>query len=82
MTGGIDQDILGLYVAVADFLRVEVTKGAERLVSVEPYELQRDLLVELLEVPHHSIYSVWYIIHNDVEINFRVFFPLEEESMS
>jgi hypothetical protein len=68
--GGIQQQILGLDIAMADALRVNVGQRSEQLINVEfDFEYGHGLL-QLAKVSRGAVDCLWDIFKNEVEVDF------------
>lgn len=67
--GGIQQQILGLDVAMADADRVDVGQGAEELIHVQLDELWRHVLLELDVVTQGAVDGLRDILHHEVQVD-------------
>ena len=67
---GVDEDVLGLDVSVADALGVDVGDGAEELVGVELDEDGRHHLLHLEVLLHDAVDGLGDVVHDHVQVHF------------
>eukprot|EP00355_Strombidium_rassoulzadegani_P008311 CAMPEP_0168618554 /NCGR_PEP_ID=MMETSP0449_2-20121227/6133_1 /TAXON_ID=1082188 /ORGANISM="Strombidium rassoulzadegani, Strain ras09" /LENGTH=162 /DNA_ID=CAMNT_0008659435 /DNA_START=443 /DNA_END=932 /DNA_ORIENTATION=- len=76
----VDEDVLGLDVAVADAHGVDVGDGSEELVGVELHEDLGHVLLLLHVVLHDLVEGLWDVLHHHVQVDLvgRVALRVEE----
>lgn len=67
------QQVLRLDVSVTNSDCVNVSKRAQHLVCVELDDKRGHHLLHFEVALHNSVYSLWDVVHDDVEINFLCF---------
>ena len=66
MALGVDEDVLGFDVSVADALCVDVRNGAEQLVGVNLDEQVWDHLLHLQVLFHDTVGGIWDVVHHHI----------------
>jgi len=82
MAIGINQNVLRLYVPMADPQGMDIGDRANQLVSVQLDQDGRDCLLHLIVALHHLVDSLRDVIHHHVQINFIGLFSVSIEVLS
>lgn len=67
---GIEEEVLRLYVSVADPLRMDICQRAEKLVDVQFYFEDRHRGPHLVEVPGCAVHCLGDILEDEIEVDF------------
>ena len=70
MRRGVNEDVLGLDVSVANAFCMDVGDSSQHLVGIELDKQVRHHLFHLQVLLHHSIASVGDVIHDYIQIDF------------
>ena len=66
---GVDQDILGLDISMANAQVVNISECPEHLISIDFAQHIRKLIFDFVVIPEDFVQSIGNIVHDQVEVN-------------
>lgn len=78
----VDKKVLRLDVTMTDSKGMNVCEGSKSLICIKLDKNHWHLLLHLVIVLQDSEYSLWHVIHHDIQVNFIGFITLGIECMT
>lgn len=70
MALGVNEDILGLDISMADALSMDIGNGSKQLVGVDLDQQVWDHLLHLQVLFHDTVCGIWDVVHHHIKVNF------------